>query len=128
VVYVEPPQSNGRVTEPATGADSLSRTEQLRAAVLNSYGLDDLPAPEALIDGILYRDTLAWLHGPEHAGANGWEAARSLGKFLGIPAIEARSLLASGAAGPEIRSRRADPAVARRLLERRFLPAHLRSP
>src|SRR4029077_15177132 len=32
-----------------------------------SDGLDDLPAPEALIDGILYRDTLAWLHGkPGH--------------------------------------------------------------
>lgn len=37
-------------------------------APVNSYGLDDLPAPEALIDGILYRDTLAWLHGKPGCG------------------------------------------------------------
>jgi hypothetical protein len=65
---------------------------------------------------------------PEHADGNQWEAARSLGKFLGVPAVEARALLAAGAAGPEIRSRRADPAVARRLLEKKFLPTHLRFP
>jgi hypothetical protein len=48
--------------------DTLSRRGQLQATVLNSYGLDDLPAPEALIDGILYRDTLAWLHGKPGCG------------------------------------------------------------
>ncbi len=48
-------------------ADNLSRRGQLQAAILNSYSLDGLPAPEALIDGILYHDTLAWLHGkPGH--------------------------------------------------------------
>lgn len=64
----------------------------------------------------------------EYAAARNWEACESLGKFLGRPAIEARSLLASGTAGPEIRSRRADPAVARRLLEKRYLdPSLIRS-
>ena len=48
-------------------AEDLSRAGQLRAALIHTYGLDDLPVPEALIDGILYRDTLAWLHGkPGH--------------------------------------------------------------
>jgi hypothetical protein len=56
----------------------------------------------------------------------GDEGARSLGKFLGITALEARALLDAGQAGPEIRSRRADPVVARRLLEKRFLDPSLR--
>jgi hypothetical protein len=48
-------------------ADQLSRIDQLRAALLDSDALDDLPAPEPVIDGILYRNSLAWLHGkPGH--------------------------------------------------------------
>jgi hypothetical protein len=57
---------------------------------------------------------------PEYADAIRWEAAKSLSRFLRIPAAEARDLLAAGAAGPEIRARRADPVLARRLLEKRF--------
>lgn len=64
-------------------AETLSRSDQLRAAVINSYGLDDLPAPEALIDGILYKDTLAWLHGKPGCGksfvALDWAGCVSVG-------------------------------------------------
>jgi hypothetical protein len=57
------------------------------------------------------------------------EAARSLGKFLRIPATEARAMLGAGSAGPAIRSRRADPVLARRLLEKRLPdPSLLRFP
>ena len=71
-------------------ADSLSRRGQLQAAILDSYGLDDLPAPEALIDGILYRDTLAWLHGkPGHGKsfvALDWAGCVSVGlPWMGCP-------------------------------------------
>jgi hypothetical protein len=45
----------------------LSRLEELRAALLDSAGLDTLPEPEAIIDGLLFLDSLAWLHGkPGH--------------------------------------------------------------
>jgi AAA domain/Bifunctional DNA primase/polymerase, N-terminal len=44
-----------------------TRLDQLRGALLDSDGLDNLPAPEPLIDGLLFRDSLAWLHGkPGH--------------------------------------------------------------
>jgi hypothetical protein len=44
-------------------AGPLSRLDELRAALLTSAALDRLPIPEPLIDGLLYRDSLAWLHG-----------------------------------------------------------------
>jgi AAA domain/DnaB-like helicase N terminal domain len=46
---------------------SSPRLGELRGALLDSDALDGLPAPEPLIDGVLYRDSLAWLHGkPGH--------------------------------------------------------------
>jgi hypothetical protein len=43
------------------------RADQLRQALLSSETLDQLPEPEPLIDGVLFRDSLAWLHGkPGH--------------------------------------------------------------
>lgn len=44
-----------------------SRLDELRSALIDSAGLDKLPVPESLIDGLLVRDSLAWLHGkPGH--------------------------------------------------------------
>jgi AAA domain/DnaB-like helicase N terminal domain len=47
---------------PGAGAKS-DRLGQLRAALLDSDALDSIPAPQPVIDGFLYRDSLAWLHG-----------------------------------------------------------------
>jgi hypothetical protein len=67
----------------SAGEIAETRADQLRAAVINTHGLDDLPTPEALIDGILYRDTLAWLHGKPGCGksfiALDWAGCISLG-------------------------------------------------
>lgn len=41
-----------------------TRLEQLRAALVDSKGLDLIPEPEPLIGNMLYRDSLAWLYGP----------------------------------------------------------------
>lgn len=47
-----------------SGDDPIgARLEQLRAALLDSAALDFIPAPQPVIDGFLYRDSLAWLHG-----------------------------------------------------------------
>lgn len=53
-------------SEPAE-TDSGGRVAQLRAALLDSAALDRVRPPAPVIDGFLYADTLAWLHGkPGH--------------------------------------------------------------
>lgn len=42
-------------------ADGL--LDRMRAALIDSEGLDSIPEPEPLIDGVLFRDTIAWLQG-----------------------------------------------------------------
>ena len=50
-----------------------SRLDELRDALIDSAGLDKLPAPEPLIDGLLFSDSLAWLHGkPGHCKSRPW--------------------------------------------------------
>lgn len=57
---------DGQDPAPLDGQEP-TRLDELRAALIDSDGLDHLPAPEPLIDGWLYRDSLAWLHGkPGH--------------------------------------------------------------
>jgi hypothetical protein len=59
---VAPPAAAETVSEPRQ-----SRLEQIRGALVISADLDNMLEPEPLIDGILYRDSLAWLHGkPGH--------------------------------------------------------------
>lgn len=53
----------GRPTSADTAERGQSRLDQLRAALVSSAQLDDLPKPEPLLDGYLMRDSLAWLHG-----------------------------------------------------------------
>jgi hypothetical protein len=42
---------------------ALPLVDQLRAALLDSIGLDSIPEPQPLIAGILYRNSVAWLQG-----------------------------------------------------------------
>jgi hypothetical protein len=64
----DPAADNAGVLAPPDDDGELSRLDLLRAALLDSAGLDSLPVPEPLIDGWLFRDSLAWLHGkPGHA-------------------------------------------------------------
>ncbi len=48
--------------------DEPSFLDTLRAALLDSDGLDNIPEPEPLIDGVIYRDSLVWLQGKSGDG------------------------------------------------------------
>ncbi|MEV6912814.1 AAA family ATPase [Amycolatopsis sp. NPDC051071] len=52
----EPPEDDGNSAVDA-------RCAQLRAQLLTAQQLRDIQPPEPLVDGYLYRNTLAWLHG-----------------------------------------------------------------
>ncbi|MEU8891138.1 AAA family ATPase [Streptomyces sp. NPDC048442] len=54
----EPPEETKESENP-----TQVRLAQLRAALVDSDGLDSIPEPVPLIDGILYRDSLAWIYG-----------------------------------------------------------------
>lgn len=48
--------------------DTQLPVEKLRAALVDSTGLDDIPKPEWLVEGILHRQSLSWLIGPPGCG------------------------------------------------------------
>lgn len=58
-----------------------ARRKQLADALLNDAGLARIPAPAPLVDGLLYLDSLAWLHGKPGHGKSfvGVDLACSIG-------------------------------------------------
>lgn len=59
--------SEQRAAEQAPVTDPDGRYLELRSRLLDAAGLRNLPRPEPLVDGWLYRNTLAWLVGtPGH--------------------------------------------------------------
>lgn len=45
-----------------------ARLEALRALIVDTDGLDNIPDPEPVIDEVVYLDSLAWLHGKPGSG------------------------------------------------------------
>lgn len=54
--------------EPVSENPFQARLAHFRAHLVDSAGLDSIPDPVPLIDGILYRDSLAWLYGKPGSG------------------------------------------------------------
>lgn len=48
--------------------DNQLPVDKLRAALVDTAGLDSIPEPEALVTDFLYRDSIAWLIGPPGSG------------------------------------------------------------
>lgn len=48
--------------------DDMSLVDQFQARLIDSGGLDSMPKPEPLIDGLLYANSLAWLYGKRGSG------------------------------------------------------------
>jgi hypothetical protein len=63
----------------------LSRAEQFRASLLDSAGLDSIPDPQPVIDGLLYTDSLAWLTGKRSSGKSFVALDMACCVSLGLP-------------------------------------------
>jgi hypothetical protein len=60
--YGNPLHYSGDELAEAAADSILLRTDQLRGALLTTDDLDAIPDPVPIIDRMLYRDSLAWLH------------------------------------------------------------------
>jgi len=54
--------------EKASENPTQKRLAKLKAALVTTSGLDDIPDPVPVVDGILYLDSLAWLYGKPGSG------------------------------------------------------------
>lgn len=59
-----------RYDEPSLNGENptQARLAALRAALVDTSGLDGLPDPVPLIEGVLFRDSLAWIYGKPGSG------------------------------------------------------------
>lgn len=120
--------------KPTTDEHATSMLDQLRAALLDSAGLDSITPPEPLIHGILQLDSIAWLQGkPGHgksfvaldmAGCvgtgNPWQGHRTTqGKVL--------YLAAEGVSGVRQRVRAWEKSMGEDMKEVSFLPIAVQS-
>lgn len=88
------------------------RLAALRAALVDTTGLDNLPDPVPLIEGILFRDSLAWLYGKPGSGKSfvgiDWAGCVANGLPWGMHEVSKGGvlyLIAEGSAGVRRRVR-----------------------
>lgn len=53
---------------PEDEPEAPSKLDKLRAALVDTWGLDRMPEPEPLIDGVMYRNSLVWVQGKSGNG------------------------------------------------------------
>jgi hypothetical protein len=63
-----PDDPRHQVDNSGAPATSTERLDHLRGALVDTDGLDDIPEPEPLIPGVLYKDSPAWLYGEPGCG------------------------------------------------------------
>ncbi len=61
-------EERAQAVDQAEAETAEGRLARLRAALVDSAGLDLIPEPEPLVPGVLYRDSLAWLYGAPGCG------------------------------------------------------------
>lgn len=129
-----PPAGEAGQTAAAVDEASKPMIDRLRAALLDSRGLDSIPEPDPIIDGALYRDSTNWLSGApgngksfvalDMAGCVGcgetWHGFRTIpGKVL--------YLIAEGATGIRQRVRAWEKAMGKEMSGVHFLPVAVQS-
>ncbi|MEU9581071.1 helicase RepA family protein [Streptomyces chilikensis] len=63
-----PPDDYWEGEEQVSVNPTQARLAELKAALVTSAGLDDIPDPVPVVDGVLYLDSLAWLYGKPGSG------------------------------------------------------------
>lgn len=103
--------------------------DQLRAALVDTAGLDAIPEPQPLIRGLLYRDSIAWLIGPPGNGKSfvALDMAGSVGTgepWQGFPVErgDVLYLIAEGVSGVRPRVRAWESSAGRAMAGVQFLP------
>ncbi len=106
-----------------------ARLAELRAALVDSAGLDNIADPVPLIDGVLYMDSLAWLYGKPGSAksfvALDWAGCIGNGlpwQFRGVSAGPVLYLVAEGASGIRKRVRAWEEAFRTPMQNVTFLP------
>lgn len=123
--YGEEPPPDGTASENPTQA----RLAALRAALVDTDGLDDLPDPVPLIEGILFRDSLAWLYGKPGSGKSfvgvDWAGCVANGLPWGMHEVSKGTVLylvAEGSSGIRRRVRAWEHTLGMRMHGVQFLP------
>ncbi|MGW8438811.1 AAA family ATPase [Nocardiopsis sp. NPDC055879] len=108
---------------------TLARLSELRSLLVDSAGLDGIPDPEPLIDGVLYLDSLAWVQGkPGHGKsflAIDWAGRVGLGlpwQTREVTSGPVLYLIAEGVSGVRQRVRAWEQRAQARMGGVRFLP------
>lgn len=121
------------VVDQGTGS-ATSPLAKLRAALVDTLGLDDIPEPEPLIAEVLYRDSLAWLIGPPGNGKSfvALDFAGSVGTGLSwqtrpVTAGAVLYLIAEGVSGVRPRVRAWETAAGQAMADVHFLPVAVQS-
>lgn len=114
---------------PDLDLDQPTLVDRLRLQLVTSAGLDDIPAPEPIVDDVLYVDSLAWLIGPPGNGksfvALDMAGCVATGEtWQGYPTTRGRVvyLCAEGVSGVRQRVRAWEAATGRPMGDVYFLP------
>ncbi|WP_314612467.1 AAA family ATPase [Streptomyces stackebrandtii] len=106
-----------------------TRLAELRAALVDTNALDGIPDPVPLIDGVLYRDSLAWLYGKPGAAkslvALDWAGCIANGmpwQLREVSRGQVLYLVAEGASGVRRRVRAWEQAFGTAMSGVKFLP------
>lgn len=116
--------------EVAEKAAAQERLDRLRGALVDTDGLDNIPEPQPLVPGVIYRDSTAWLYGEPGCGKSfvAIDMAGCIGSgetWQGYGPAQQGSviyLVAEGVTGIKQRVRAWEASMNRRMTNVHFLP------
>lgn len=125
----EEPPDDGAYGDDTSENPTQARLAALRNALVDTDGLDGLPDPVPLVEGILFRDSLAWIYGKPGSGKSfvgiDWAGCVANGLPWGVHEVSTGKVLylvAEGTAGIRRRVRAWERHTGTRMRDVTFLP------